>query len=293
MKRKIISKIEYNLYARHLILNNIGIHGQKKLKKSKILIIGAGGLGCPAMLYLVASGIGYIGIIDEDLIEISNLNRQILYNTQDIHKTKVKCAKTKLQTINPECKIIKHTKKLNNLNAEEIIKYYNIIIDACDNFKTRYIIDKTCYKLNKIHIYGSIEQFNGQICIFNYKSGIRYSNLYPKELKIQDSSCIGNGILGVMTGIIGILQATEAIKIILGIGKTLENQLLIYNLLNLSFTCVKIYSKNYNQKLLPLNNINTNIISKSQLIYIKNITKINFNYDIREYRIYDTHLINQ
>nr|QCI08067.1 Molybdopterin biosynthesis protein [Plumaria plumosa] len=246
LKKINLREEEYTIYARHLILENIGINGQKRLKSSKILIIGAGGLGCPAILYLAALGIGYIGIIDEDRINRSNLSRQILFNQENNNQLKTICAKQRIQKINPQCKIITHSYKLTEYNAFEIIKYYNIIIDASDNFKTRYIINYTCYQLHKIHIYGGIQQFEGQISVFNYKSGPRYSDIYPKILNLKDFSCNLNGVLGIITGTIGILQATEAIKIILGVGKILHQDLLIYNSLYSSFKLIKVNSLKMN-----------------------------------------------
>lgn len=232
---------EYILYAKHLIINEVGIEGQKRLKKSKILIIGAGGIGCPSMLYLASCGVGYIGIIDDDFIDISNLNRQILYNFHNINQNKIICAKQQLQLINPYCKVITHLYKINNINASEIIQYYDIILDATDNFEARYIIDNYCYKLHKTHIYSAVNQFNSQLSTFNYKNNIRYSHIYWPQAKLFSNNCNNEGILGFVTGNIGILQATQTIKIILGINLKVNNYLLIYNLLNTSIQQKKIY----------------------------------------------------
>nr|YP_009397319.1 Molybdopterin biosynthesis protein [Thuretia quercifolia]ARW66505.1 Molybdopterin biosynthesis protein [Thuretia quercifolia] len=262
---------EYILYAKHLTIKNVGLNGQKRLKKSKVLIIGAGGLGCPILLYLVTSGLGYIGIVDNDLIEKSNLNRQILYKANNLKKLKVECAKENLKEINPNCKIITHSYKLNKINALEIIQYYDIIIDATDSFKTRYTIDDTCHKLHKIHIYGAVQQFDNQISVFNYKNSTRYSIMYPKNLQLQDNSCNNNGILGINTGYTGILQSIEVIKIILGIGNIIYNKLHINNILNKSTLVKKIkirysYSlkkENKNKKYLY------NLISISELKFLE------------------------
>lgn len=244
-----LSEDEYNMYAKHLILENVGLNGQKRLKKAKVLVIGAGGLGCPAILYLVTSGIGYIGIIDNDYVDLSNLNRQILYSINNTNEMKTKSAKNKIQAINKRCKIITHDYKLFDENALEVIQYYDIIVDANDNFKTRYIIDKLCYKLHKIHIYGAIQEFEGQIAVFNYKNNNRYSNIYPKQLNLISNNCNNHGVIGTITGNIGIMQATEAIKIILGIGKIINNKILRCNLLNISFYQTKIYNLKKSQKL--------------------------------------------
>nr|QCI06960.1 Molybdopterin biosynthesis protein [Halydictyon mirabile] len=258
-----LTKKEFQIYNKQLIVPQIGINGQKRLKKAKILVIGAGGLGCPCMTYLISAGIGYIGIIDYDNISISNLNRQILYDINHIKTSKIAYAKKKLSLINPYCKIILHPYKLNNLNAFEIIQYYDIIIDATDNFKARYDIDNYCYLLHKIHVYSAVQQFESQISIFNYRNNIRYSNLYKKDINLIDNSCNRYGILGIITGSAGILQATESIKIIMGIGKVMHNYLFIQNLLNISvkkriksYITKQYYSDSYNNnKILNFNSL--------------------------------------
>nr|QCI04379.1 Molybdopterin biosynthesis protein [Antithamnion hubbsii] len=236
-----LTKKEYKQYSRQLILENIGINGQIKLKKARVLVIGIGGLGCPAITYLTNAGIGKIGIIDNDIVDLSNLNRQILYNQDNIGQDKVNCTHVKMKKINEKCIIKTYNYKINKDNARNIIQHYDIIIDATDNFHTRYIIDEICYQLHKIHIYGAINRYEGQVSIFNYKNNLRYSDIYPKNLRLNNLDCNTMGVLGIMTGTIGILQATECIKIILGIGKLLNGTLLIYNLLNVSFKKIKIF----------------------------------------------------
>jgi len=255
-----LNKIEYNKYSKQIILDNIGQEGQNRLKKAKILIIGAGGLGCPILTYIAASGIGKIGIIDHDQITISNLNRQTIYNLNNIHKNKTYYSKQYIKRINPKCETSIYNYELNNQNAINIIKNYDIIIDASDNFNTRYIIDEICYKLHKIHIYGAINKYEGQISVFNYKNNTRYSDLYPKQLNLLNNNCNSTGIIGVMTSTIGTLQATESIKIILGIGEILNGITLIYNLLNNSFKKIKIN---------PQKVIKTKQITYHYLKYIK------------------------
>nr|YP_010865194.1 molybdopterin biosynthesis protein [Campylaephora boydenii]WGT74065.1 molybdopterin biosynthesis protein [Campylaephora boydenii] len=263
---------EYQQYSKQIILENIGINGQKRLKNAKILIIGLGGLGCPAFIYLATSGIGNIGIIDNDIINLSNLNRQILYNINQINNNKIDAASYLVQQINKECDIHLYTEKLNQLNGYKIIKKYDIIIDATDNFKTRYIIDDICYKLHKIHIYGAIHKYEGHMSVFNYKNNLRYIDLYPKILNLQELNCEDNGILGVMSGIIGILQATEAIKIILGIGKILNGKILKYNLLTTSFNQIRLHpAKKRYQTIIYKNDIN----KKDNIINLKDINHIN------------------
>lgn len=275
-------KTEYHRYSRHLILDQVGLQGQKRLKQTKVLIIGAGGLGCPAMLYLISAGIGTLGVVDEDVINISNLNRQILYDDQYINYPKTQIAKNKLLQINPNCRILTHTTKLNKENALEIIRYYDIILDCTDNFSSRYTIDTSCYNLHKIHIYGAVNKFEGQISVFNYKNNLRYSDIYKysKNYEIESNNCNDTGILNSITGIIGILQATEAIKIILGLGNIITGQLLTYNLLTCQMKVVPLYKirnkiKFYQQITKP---INSHIHLKSLNLQINQIIII----DIRE-----------
>ena len=226
---------EYKLYSRQLVLNQVGTEGQKRLKSAKILFVGAGALASPAIIYLAASGVGYIGIVDDDKVTQSNLHRQIIYNHQQVNKTKVHAAKNMISQINPSCVVITHKESLSKNNHTDIIKRYDLVIDSCDNFNTRYYIDSACYKLHKTHIYGAIREFEGQLSVFNYKCGPRYTDIYPKHLNLNNSSCNSIGVLGILPGTIGILQATEALKIILGIGKILSGVLLIYNPLKLHF----------------------------------------------------------
>ena len=241
-----ILKHEYKKYSRQIILQNIGIHGQYRLKKSSVLIIGAGGLGCPAILYLAHSGIGHIGIIDSDSIDYSNLNRQILYNDTHISQLKSDIAKQSIKNCNQQCKLKTYNIKLDKYNSYSIIKLYDIILDCTDNFETRYIIDQVCFDLHKPHIYGAIQQFEGHISVFNYKNGIRYSDIYTNldTENVTNNTCTNLGVIGVITGTIGILQATEAIKIILGIGKIITDKLLTYNLLNTKFQAISLIKNN-------------------------------------------------
>nr|YP_010618968.1 Molybdopterin biosynthesis protein [Deltalsia parasitica]WAX02981.1 Molybdopterin biosynthesis protein [Deltalsia parasitica] len=264
-----LSQAEYNHYSKQLILDNIGIQGQKKLKKAKVLIIGAGGLGCPTMIYLASSGIGYIGIIDGDKIENSNLNRQILYNIDDVKNFKVISAQKKIQKINDNCIIIKHKYNLNTENSIEILSWYDIVIDTTDNFTTRYIIDKTCYQLHKTYIYGAIDKFDGQVVVFNYKNGIRYKDLYDQNLLLKNDHCNRNGVMGITTGYIGTLQAIETIKAILGLDKKCKNFLLLYNTLNTINQKRKIFLKRNNNNPIKITKFN-NILLKNELTILGN-----------------------
>nr|QCI05416.1 Molybdopterin biosynthesis protein [Crouania attenuata] len=260
---------EYKRYSRQIILENIGMYGQNRLKKAKILVIGAGGLGCPAIMYLAASGIGQIGVIDHDTIDYSNLNRQVLYDEDNISQFKSDIIKYKIQRQNNECDIKVYKIEFDENNASSIIQDYDIILDCTDNFTTRYIIDQQCFNLHKPHVYGGIEQFEGQISVFNYKNSIRYSDIYSQldTKKIIDNTCQQLGVIGIITGVIGILQATEAIKIILGIGNITTDKILIYNLLNTSFKTIPLIK-------FPIRFV-TNITTKP--IYNKYISYKEFN----------------
>nr|YP_009392976.1 Molybdopterin biosynthesis protein [Caloglossa intermedia]ARW61538.1 Molybdopterin biosynthesis protein [Caloglossa intermedia] len=283
---------EYILYAKHFIIDNIQLEGQKRLKKAKILIIGAGGIGCPAMLYSAACGVGYIGIADSDLVSISNLNRQILYSYSDLNKSKVECAKKRLKSINSYCKIIIHRYKIDTKNASEIIQYYDIIIDATDNFNARYIIDIYCNKLHKIHLYAAVDKFEGHISILNYKNNIRYRDIYPKERNLISNTCNSEGILGVTTGHIGVIQAAEVAKIILGIKKNIHNNLSIYNLLNTSMKHKKFYfTSTHNYKYVKERSCYKFVSRKQTEKYFQNkifrkntiILDIRYQYEFSEY----------
>lgn len=268
LKKINLSKDEYKEYARHLILDKISMNGQKRLKKAKVLFIGAGGLAASAILYLISSGIGEIGVVDNDRVSQSNLHRQILYTEDNINELKVHAIKAKINHLKPNCKVYIYAIKLSQQNSIDIIKKYDVIIDACDNFETRYIIDKTCYQMHKIHIYGAIEKFQGQVSVFNYKSGPKYSDIYPRSLKLSDQKCNTIGVFGLLTGIIGLLQAIEAIKVIIGTGEILSGKILTYNSLNVSFKILRINTKKIKSSIDSESNeqlFNKNLISKISL----------------------------
>ena len=228
-----LSEEEKKRYYRQFIAGIFGLEEQMKLKRAKILVIGAGGLGCPALTYLTSAGVGNIGIADDDKVSLSNLTRQILYTVEDTGKYKASAAKSRLQKINPECNITPYIQKLTKNNAPEIISGYNVVIDGTDNIQTRYLLDDTCAILKKPLVYGAIFKFEGQVSVFNYQGGPAYRNLFPEtDLLTNMPSCNETGVLGVLPGILGIYQATEAIKIITGIGNVLSGKLLTFNLLN-------------------------------------------------------------
>lgn len=224
-------------YQRQMLLPELGKAGQQKLQSARILMIGAGGLGCPALQYLVAAGVGQIGIVDHDVVDITNLHRQVLYKMADIGQSKAQRAKAILQELNPDCAIEAYELQLDNTNALNIIKDYDLVIDGTDNFATRYLVNDACVLLDKPLIYGSIDRFEGQVAVFNVtgKDGqqINYRHLFPEPPAPGEVlNCAEAGVLGVLPGIIGTLQASEAIKLITGIGTPLINQLFTYNALN-------------------------------------------------------------
>ena len=231
-----LSNEEQKRYSRHIILPEIGIEGQMKLKSAKVLVVGCGGLGCPVLQYLTATGIGTIGIIDFDIVSESNLQRQILFSTEDIGKPKVIVAKEKISKQNPFITINIFQVKIENSNALEIIKDYDIVVDGCDNFATRYLLNDACVMLDKPLVSGSIFKFEGQVTVFNYKNGPTYRCLYPEPpLPGEMPACSDIGVIGVIPGIIGILQANEVIKIITNIGEVLSGKLLTVDALTLQF----------------------------------------------------------
>ena len=228
-------------YQRQIMLPEIGIVGQEKLKQASVLFIGAGGLACPGLLYLAACGVGKIGMIDFDSIEPSNLHRQILYGQNDLGKLKALVAKDKLQTLHPNCQVIAHTSKLDASNAISICEEYNLIIDASDNLETRYIIEATCKQLNLPWVFAAIHKYEGQISVFNHEPlRTQYSDVFPKNDKKQAVlNCAEAGVLGILPGIVGSLQANEALKIILQLGDVLSGTMLCYNALSNVFYTIK------------------------------------------------------
>ena len=238
-------------YARHISLPEIGIKGQEKLKQSSVACIGTGGLGSPLLIYLAAAGIGRIGIVDFDVVEYSNLQRQIIHTTNSIGLLKTESAKQHILKINPYCKIDLFNQKLTNSNALEILKNYDVICDCSDNFPTRYLINDSCLILDKPNIYGSIARFEGQVSVFNLKKeSPNYRDLIPipppKELI---PSCSEAGVMGILPGIIGTIQAAEAIKIITNIGYPLDGRLLIFNGLKMQFKELKLKSNPENRNI--------------------------------------------
>ena len=235
-----LSKAERKQYNRHLILDKIGETGQQKLKAAKVLVIGAGGLGCPILQYLTAAGVGTIGIIDNDTVDQSNLQRQILYTYDDIGKSKAATAAERLGKLNPFVKFNVYKEYLSKDNSIALFKEYDIIVDGSDNFATRYLTNDTAVLTNKPLVYGAIFKFEGQVSVFNYKNSGTYRCLYPTAPKPDSSpNCSEIGVLGVLPGIIGSLQVNETIKIICEIGEVLANKLLIYDTLTMNQMVLK------------------------------------------------------
>tara|TARA_B100001057_G_scaffold341376_1_gene342208 strand:- start:553 stop:1305 length:753 start_codon:yes stop_codon:yes gene_type:complete len=240
---KELDKQEIVRFSRQIILKNIGPLGQKKIKKAKVLIVGTGGLGCPAAEFLTRAGVGNIGIIDNDLVELSNIHRQSLYDIDDINKSKVKCAKNKLNKINPKTIIKTHSLRLNSNNASKIINQYDFVVDGSDNFKTKFLINDISLKFKKFLVVGAISKFDGHLLTYNFKTKkTPCLRCFFQEDKISDEilNCEYEGVLGTVAGIIGTLQANEVLKQILNIGQTLDQKILVLDLLNLNFRKAKI-----------------------------------------------------
>jgi adenylyltransferase/sulfurtransferase len=236
-----LSKDEYQRYSRHIILPEVGLEGQKRLKAASVVCVGTGGLGSPLLLYLAAAGIGRIGVVDFDVVDSSNLQRQIIHGTSWVGKPKIESAKQRILEINPYCQVDLYETAISSANALEILKPYDVVIDGTDNFPTRYLTNDASVLLNKPYVYGSIFRFEGQATVFNYQDGPNYRDLYPEPPPPgMVPSCAEGGVLGVLCGIIGTIQATEAIKIILGKENTLSGRLLLYNALDMKFRELKL-----------------------------------------------------
>ncbi|XOV66183.1 MAG: molybdopterin-synthase adenylyltransferase MoeB [Fluviicola sp.] len=227
-----LSSAEIKRYARHLSLENVGMEGQKRLKTAKVLVVGAGGLGAPVLQYLVAAGVGTIGIIDFDVVDESNLQRQVLFTVQDIGKSKVLVAVDRLKQLNPRVTLIPYNLALDVENAKDILKGFDIIVDGTDNFSTRYLVNDTCVLLNKPFVHGSIFKFQGQVSVFNYQNGPSYRCLYPIPPSAKEApNCSEVGVLGVLPGVVGTRMANECLKMILNIGTVLNGTVEVIDLL--------------------------------------------------------------
>nr|YP_010336806.1 molybdopterin biosynthesis protein [Stylonema alsidii]UNJ15212.1 molybdopterin biosynthesis protein [Stylonema alsidii] len=279
---------EYQRYSRQLLLESIQIEGQKRLSNAKIACIGAGALGSVIIMYLAAAGINNITIIDDDIVDISNLQRQPIHNMSFINHAKTESASHYISKLNPNLTITTIPNKLDRKNIFNIVSQHDIILDGTDNIETRYLIDDFCILLGKPWIYGGVFQFQGQVSVFNFQGGACYQDLYPKtHLSQEIPSCSEGGILGVVPGLIGMIQVTETLKIILGIGKNLRNNLLIIDTLNLEFkklSIKKLIESNYSSKV--IHNIKK-IPSTTSSINILEITEFKKIYSETNYLLID------
>ena len=255
------SKAELARYDRHIIIPDFGLAAQQKLKAAKVLVIGSGGLGSPLLLYLAAAGVGTIGIVDFDVVDDSNLQRQVLFGKNDVVRAKARAAKSRLQALNPHIKIQLHNTRLTSENALQIVKKYDVVADGTDNFPTRYLVNDACVLLGKTNVYASIFQFDGQVSVFNYRDadgvlGPNYRDLYPTPPPPGlVPSCAEGGVLGVLPGIIGSMQANEVIKVITGVGTPLSGRLFLFDALNFETRTFNIKRRADN----PLNGENPSI----------------------------------
>ncbi len=236
-----LTQEEVSRYSRHLIMPEVGVEGQEKLKAAKVLLIGTGGLGAPVAMYLAAAGVGTIGLVDFDVVDVSNLQRQVIHGTKDIGKKKIDSAEETMRDINPLVKIIKHDVALTSENALAIMGDYDIIADGTDNFPTRFLINDACVILNKPNVYASIFRFEGQATIFAAEGGPCYRCLYPEPPPPGlVPSCAEGGVLGILPGVVGLIQATEVVKLILGAGEPLIGRLMLYDALAMRFRELKL-----------------------------------------------------
>jgi adenylyltransferase/sulfurtransferase len=243
-----LSHEEIKRYSRHLLIPEVGLEGQRKLKEARVLVVGTGGLGSPVAMYLAAAGIGHIGLVDYDVVDFSNLQRQVIHGTSRLGDLKVDSARDRLLDINPDIEVEVYNELFTSENALEIAEGYDLILDGTDNFPTRYLVNDVCVMLGIPNVYGSIFRFEGQVSVFDAKEGPCYRCLFPEPPPPGlVPSCAEGGVLGVLPGTIGTIQTTEAIKVLLGIGTPLRGKLLLYNALDMSFDFVKL-RKNPNCK---------------------------------------------
>ena len=235
-----LSQSEISRYQRHLTLPGFGEAAQLKLKAARVLIVGAGGLGCPALQYLAAAGVGTLGIVDDDRVSRSNLQRQILYTDADVGEMKVAVAAERLMAMNPDIRCVRHALRLTVDNALELIGQYDLVLDGSDNFATRYLVNDACVLAGKPLVYGALHRYQGQVSVFNFEGGPTYRCLFPEPPNPKDApNCSEIGVLGFLPGIVGVMQATEVIKVLTGIGEPLAGKLLIFDALKMSQTIVR------------------------------------------------------
>ena len=242
-------------YSRHFVLPGFGSEGQRKLKNSTVVVIGAGGLGCPVLSYLAAAGVGSITIIDDDVVSLSNLQRQILFTTADLNLPKAETAAKKISSLNPSIKVDFIRSRLSSENALTVLAPADVVVDCTDNFPTRYLVNDACVLLDKPLVYGSVFRYEGQVAVFNYKQGINYRDFYPLPPDPQSvPNCEEGGVLGVLTGIIGSIQANETIKILAGFGEHLSGYVLVFDSMTLESLRIKIANQNSRKSIKSLIN---------------------------------------
>lgn len=267
---------ELKRYKRQIILPELGIAGQQKLKNARVLMVGAGGLGCPVLQYLVAAGIGFIGVVDDDTVDETNLHRQILYSAGDIGKNKAQVAVEKLSVLNPHVKFSAYPVRLSIQNADQLFRTYDLVIDGSDNFPTRYLVNGTCAALNLPLVFGSLFKFEGQVSVFNYHGGPDYRSIFPEPPGIDEvPNCAEIGVIGVLPGIIGTYMANEAIKVICEMGEVLSGKLLCINALDGTSNIFKITNSSgseQNRHSIQAGTINNtgDEITAEELIHLQN-----------------------
>ena len=236
-----LDNADISRYSRHLILDEVGVEGQRRLKGASVLCVGAGGLGSPLLMYLAAAGVGRIGIVDFDVVDESNLQRQVIHGSASVGRRKLESARDRILDLNPRCRVDLFPAALRADNALDILRDYDVVVDGTDNFPTRYLINDACVILGKPNVYGSIFKFEGQATVFNHDGGPNYRDLYPKPPPPGlVPSCAEGGVLGVLPGVIGCIQATETLKILLGEGETLSGRLLLYDAMRMRFRELKL-----------------------------------------------------
>lgn len=292
-----LSKSELKRYNRHIIMPEIGLEGQQKLINAKVLIIGAGGLGCPVLLYLTAAGVGTLGICDFDYVDESNLQRQILFGTDDIGKSKAHTAARKLALLNPYLKFKIHDLKLDKNNSLDLFKQYDIIVDGSDNFPTRFLVNDACIITGKPLVFGAIYKFEGQVSVFNYQGGPTYRCLVPEQPDSSEMlSCSQIGVIGVLPGIIGSYQASEVIKMITGVGEVLNGKLLLVDTLSVNHNIIEFKRNEKTANITELADYGD--FCMDEFPEVKNVTtaelkeKIRYNEEIQLIDIRDKDLFN-
>ena len=238
---KVMTAEQRDRYSRHIKVPEVGEAGQVKLLESKVLLVGAGGLGCPAGLYLAAAGVGTLGIADFDVVDLSNLQRQVLHTNDSVGTPKTESAEKRIRALNPDVKVVRHDERLEASNISKILEPYDLVIDGCDNFSTKYLVNDAAVLAGKTSVYGSIFRFEGQVSVFTPRQGPCYRCLFPEPTPAEMApSCDEAGVLGVLPGVVGLIQATEAVKLILGKGEPLRGRLLTYDALAMTFSTYKV-----------------------------------------------------